>query len=305
MLQQRLANAVAVRFFMPDPALRPYISTYYLTEVALPEGERIEDRLHPEWANVRFLGNPGWLGAIGDAPLTPLPPVVAVGPTSHATRFSTGTTRAWGIGLLPLGWARFVDAAALDYVDRFVDAATDPAFAAFAGLNGQLFAGSPEAAGEAATIDAFMLAKLATRPLASDKARIVAAHAGLLNTAVTSVSALALRLDMSARSLERLSLRAFGFSPKLLLRRQRFLRSLAQFMLDPSLRWISTLDWQYVDQAHFVRDFQRFMGMSPSRYAALDHPIMSAAAKARMAAAGEAVQVLHQPAVSLAQTTTR
>ena len=27
------------------------------------------------------------------------------------------------------------------------------------------------------------------------------------------------------------------------------------------------------DQAHFVRDFKRFMGMSPSRYAALDHPV--------------------------------
>ena len=81
----------------------------------------------------------------------------------------------------------------------------------------------------------------------------------------------------------------------LLLRRQRFLRSLAQFMLDPSLTWIKTLDWHYVDQAHFVRDFKRFMTMSPSTYAALDHPVLRSAARARAVAAGAAVQALHQP----------
>jgi hypothetical protein len=80
-----------------------------------------------------------------------------------------------------------------------------------------------------------------------------------------------------------------------LLRRQRFLRSLAQFMLDPTLTWISTLDWHYVDQAHFVRDFKRFMSMSPSSYAARDHPVLRAAAQARTAAAGAAVQALHKP----------
>lgn len=106
---------------------------------------------------------------------------------------------------------------------------------------------------------------------------------------------LAHRLGISSRSLERLSLKAFGFSPKLLLRRQRFLRSLAQFMLDPSLTWIRTLDFQYVDQAHFVRDFRRFMAMSPRHYAALDHPVLRAAAQGRSAAAGAAVQALHRP----------
>ena len=103
------------------------------------------------------------------------------------------------------------------------------------------------------------------------------------------------RLGISSRSLERLSLKAFGFSPKLLLRRQRFLRSLAQFTLDPSLTWIRTLDFHYVDQVHFVRDFRRFMGMSPRSYGALDHPLMRAAVHGRTAAAGAAVQALHRP----------
>ena len=93
--------------------------------------------------------------------------------------------------------------------------------------------------------------------------------------------------------------RVFGFSPQLLLRRQRFIRSLAKFMLDPSLKWIDTLDTHYHDQAHFVRDFKRFMTMSPSEYARLPHPILAAAAHARMAVAGEAMQVLHSPAAQV------
>jgi AraC-like DNA-binding protein len=117
----------------------------------------------------------------------------------------------------------------------------------------------------------------------------------LLDPQIETVTDLTDHVGMNVRSLERLSRRAFGFPPKLLLRRQRFLRSLARFMLDPSLTWLSTLDYQYHDQSHFVRDFKRFMGMSPSAYAKLDKPILIAAARARMEIAGAAVQGLHNP----------
>jgi hypothetical protein len=73
------------------------------------------------------------------------------------------------------------------------------------------------------------------------------------------------------------------------------MRSLAQYMLDPSLRWIGAIDAHYHDQAQFVRDFHRFMGMSPSEYAARPHPILDAVMHARAAAAGAAVQALHPP----------
>ncbi|MFC0590331.1 helix-turn-helix domain-containing protein [Novosphingobium aquiterrae] len=295
MQPQFAGDAVGVRFFMPSPALAPYVSTYYLTEVSVPAGTMIEDYLHPEWGNLRFARNDSWRAAIGAQPLRIAPRFIASGPSSHCSHFVTGTTRIWGIGILPLGWARFFDAPASDYADDFVDAAADPVFTGLAGLPDQAFADAPDPAAEARRIDTFLLDYLATRPAHAEEARIRAAHGALIDLDVAAVTDLAARIGTSPRSLERLSLRAFGFSPKLLLRRQRFLRSLAQFMLDPSLTWISTLDWQYVDQAHFVRDFKRFMGMSPSAYAALDHPVLRAAARARLAAAGEAVQALHRP----------
>jgi methylphosphotriester-DNA--protein-cysteine methyltransferase len=155
--------------------------------------------------------------------------------------------------------------------------------------------GPPDPAAEAARIDAFFCRLLDHYPPHEDEAKIRAAHAALIDDRVASVSELSEALEISTRSLERLSLKAFGFSPKLLLRRQRFLRSLAQFMLDPSLTWIKTLDFHYVDQAHFVRDFRRFMTLSHSAYAALDHPVLRSAARARAVAAGAAVQALHHP----------
>lgn len=296
MTRQGLNDAVGTRFFMPSAELAPYISTYYMTDFALQPGETVSDWLHPEWANVRLSDSISWQARIGSGDLAPLPRIIGTGPTGLATHFSvTGPMRSWGIGILPLGWLRLFDAPADRLADQTMACADGTPFADFAPLYDQVFAGPADPAAEAARIDAFMLALLKRRPPHEDEPRIRQAHAALLDETVNSVGDLAERLGISARSLERLSLRAFGFSPKLLLRRQRFLRSLSQFMLDPSLKWISTLDWHYVDQAHFVRDFQRFMTMRPSQYAALDHPVLRSAARARAVATGVAVQALHQP----------
>jgi AraC-like DNA-binding protein len=283
MLKQGLTDAVSTRFFMPSPALAPYISTIYLTEFAIQPGETVADWLHPEWANIRLSDSGAWRSAIGGDNYGPLDRTIGTGPTSLATHFIIDApTKVWGIGILPLGWVRLFDTPA----DRLAD---------FAMLHAQLFSSPTDPAAQAARIDAFLLDILSRRPPHEDETRIHTAHTALIDDDITSVADLAERLGTSARSLERLSLRAFGFSPKLLLRRQRFLRSLSQFMLDPSLTWIKTLDWHYVDQAHFVRDFKRFMTMSPSAYAALDHPVLRSAARARAVAAGAAVQALHQP----------
>lgn len=283
-----------LRFFAPSEALRPYISTLYLTDFRAESGKRFEDYLHPEWANLRFVAGEPLCAAVGGPPLVELPKLVAVGPTSRATLFTAGRSRVWGIGLLPLGWAKFVDAPADAFTDRICDGEQDEAFATIAPLEKCLdeVQGMP-AEIEAAAINAFFEARLADAP--DDDPRIIKAHSALVDDAIDSVSGLAGRLAMTERSLERFCRKAFGFPPKLLLRRQRFLRSLAQFMIDPSLKWINTMDWQYHDQAHFSRDFVRFMGMNPGEYGAMPHPIMMAAAKARMAMAGAAMQALHDP----------
>ena len=286
---------VTIRFFLPNDQLKPYISTFYLTEVRPENGQIIGDWLHPEWANLRFISGEGPTAAIGDAEPQSMPLFSAFGPTSKATRFESGAMRSWGVGLLPLGWSKFVDAPAEHYADKAVDGSLDPMLAALAELHDIIYSG--EAGGpdrEVARISAFFSGLLDKGP--PDNPMIAEAHAILVDPDLATVQAMADRLAISGRTLDRLCRRAFGFPPKLLLRRQRFLRSLAENMLNPDQNWVSSLDHQYYDQAHFARDFQRFMGMSASDYKARPHPFLNAAVHGRMAAAGAGMQALHDPA---------
>jgi AraC-like DNA-binding protein len=286
-------KSVAVRFALPAPPLRPFITTYYRSDLLCGAQEWVEDHLHPEWANLRFLAGVSAEAAIGADPISASPAFAVTGPTSRATRFRISGGHSWGVGLLPLGWASLLRVDAGDYADRFVDGRRDQAFAALVPLADALAASSGDYAEGLALIEAHMT-RLFDRRLAADPA-IIALNDALVDPEMVSVADLTARLGMNVRSLERLSRRAFGFPPKLLLRRQRFLRSLARFMLDPSLKWLGVLDCHYHDQSHFVRDFKRFMGMSPSAYAKLDKPLLVAATRARMEIAGAAMQALHRP----------
>lgn len=288
--------AIRLRFIMPEADLAPYVTTLYHMEVGQIGEGFLEDWLHPEWGNLRFHDGCLIEAGVGDAPLVSVPQAVMTGPTSMCTRFRIRPGRFWGVGLLPLGWVHFCAGEASRYRDRFCDARADEIFAGLAGIGEGLFKDAVDVVREVDHLQAG-LRRLLRRPVSGED-RIAKANAALIDPDVTSVADFADHTAMSPRTLERLCRRAFGFPPKLLLRRQRFLRSLARYMMDPSMSWLGSLDSGYHDQAHFVRDFHRFMTMSPSAYAKLDHPILMAAMRGRMEAAGQAMQALHQPAVN-------
>jgi AraC-like DNA-binding protein len=284
---------VLARFCAPPPELARYFTSFYLAEIDVPSGGVVVDYLHPEWANLRFASGYGLSAdnhrgdSIRDCAFA------VTGASSHALRFEVKTCRIWGAGLMPLGWAKFVGAPAGDYADALVDGFGDSAFANFAALANNLFGLLPDADAELARIIAHFRARLAEGP--PDDDRVMALHAAMIDPQVGTVADLSGRTGISQRTIERISRHAFGFSPKLLLRRQRFIRSLAQYMLDPSLRWIGALDGHYHDQSQFVREFRQFMAMNPRDYAKADHPILTAFVKARALAAGAPMQTLDGP----------
>jgi AraC-like DNA-binding protein len=280
------APPIEVSFYRLSEALRPYFTALYLFEIAGDDGVAIEDCLHPEWAAMRFTHGTPPLAAIGPGELAPQWPFVVSGPNSVSIRFRLVPARIWGLGLLPAGWARFVDGRACDFADRTVDGLADPAFRVFAPLLAMMQEPSASSEAIARRIDAYLLAQLG-QPSPHEQL-ITACHAALRDAEVTNVAQLGERLGLSARSLERLCGRYFGFPPKLLLRRQRLLRSLARFMLDPCRRWSQAIDRQYHDQAQFVRDFRAFMGMTPSEYADTPHPVMDKIMAHRMVDQGAA-----------------
>lgn len=294
-----LANApqdrqVMVNFFQPPLELRRYFTTFYFMDFSGDSSDAVVDYLHPEWANLRFFSGNGPDAENADGVRVSGVTFYATGPSSKAVRFAIAPpTRMWGVGLLPLGWAKFVRCDADSLADALTDGMTHPAFAEFIPLAASVFGEKPDLAGELARITDFFRARI-DAPVV-DELKIVSMHEAVVDPEVSTVAALVDNTWINQRTLERIGHRVFGFSPKLLLRRQRFLRSLAHYVMEPGHKWIGSIDEQYHDQSQFVRDFKAFMGMTPRQYAALDKPILGAFMRERMRVAGQAVQGLDSP----------
>ena len=280
--------AIDVRYYRLSEPLQPFFTALYAFEYGCAPGHAIEDWLHPEWSQMRFVWGPSPQARVGPGALRRQWGFVASGPTSRSIHFKLKRGRAWGLGLQPAGWAKFANGPASAVADMTVDGSSHPAFALFAPIQRMLGPDEPDLATFAERINEYLLEHL-DRP--SDRQDlIIACHGALRDPDVASVGELGERVGLGSRSLERLCARYFGFPPKLLLRRQRFLRSLSRFMLDDKANWSTAIDGQYHDQSQFVRDFRAFMGMTPGEYAERSHPILAPTMAQRMADHGIAPQ---------------
>jgi AraC-like DNA-binding protein len=280
------------QFILPTPALQRYLSSYYFFEINVPGDSRQEDLLHPEGASAHFTLSGVLHGSIIGEPMT-LPPVANMtGPTIRASLISCNSIYLAGIGILPLGWHRFVTCDANKWANRVGDLTVNPEFALFKTIWEDIKHLS-EPREMADIFDRVLLSAISRHdPLEDD---IEALHTALTNPELSNVAELAAATGISKQRLERLSRKVFGFPPKLLLRRQRFLRTLGAVMLDPNLKWTAALDNHYHDQAHFNRDFVEFMGMTPSRYLAMPRPISTVSTQARIQHLGDPLQGLQRP----------
>ncbi len=283
---------LSVRFFLPAPGLRPYVTSYY----ALETGDtRIDDHLHPEWANIRFALSGRWTWSMEDSATDSevTGDATLFGPTSRAARITASSgAKLWGIGLLPLGWACLFGRPASDYAN--LGAPLDKLWGEAASA---LLAGLRADDGDAARVarlDAFLQARLRAGAIPADPI-LLRMHAALMSGDIATVASFAREVGVSQRTLERLCPRFFGFAPKPLLRRQRFLRALDAVQNNPGRTLIERLDADYFDQAHFVREFHAFMGSAPTAYFAQPRELMRLAAEERRKLLGEALQGLHAP----------
>jgi AraC-like DNA-binding protein len=264
---------LSLRYFRPPAGLDRYFQSIFLLETFPPEGGTITDFVLPTWGIVswrdreamtmRFLN-----GEKFDAGLAG-----AVGPFDHAARLECGPMRQWSAVLLPAGWARFVDAPARAYGNRAVAIEGDEAFRAFWPIGDALFQGAPDAEAELQIILDCLSRRLEAPPR-EDEARIEAITAALMDARCANVSDLAEKAGLGRRTLERVCESAFGLAPKMLLRRQRFMRSVTQHMLGGKRPWIEAIDDIYHDQPQFVREFREFTGLTPRQFAKLDRPMM-------------------------------
>ena len=282
---------VRSRFFAPPPEFDGCFTTFYHLDLTVDDGATISDHLQPEWSGIRFMAGSRPVARLGKT-LVDRPRFAASGPSSLPTHFEIGSTRLWGVGFLPLGWCRFLDVDAKSLANIACNGEEHPAFAKFAPLADVLC--DPEIDDQAQFEAISELMRQLMQPTRDDD-KVIRVHRAMVDENLGSVAEFAKEAGLSTRSLERICGRYFGFTPKLLLRRQRFMRSLTTFMLNPRAKWTDAMDEHYHDQAQFTREFHTFMGMSPSAYASMEHPILTAFVEARARIWGSPAQTLDKP----------
>jgi len=266
---------ISVCIYLPDERLRSFVTFYYFVESEVP----FEDFLYPEWGNVRFPVRGSWLVQLPytnwETPLTGS----LFGPTDRAMRVASLGGKTVGFGLTPLGWECFLRVPADSLANRLAE--LDDAFGmAAVDIHAQLIAHVSDAEG-VALFDMLLLARLDSSPpnskgaLRSDQALRERPH---------DVEAFAAAAKLPTRTLSRLCHRLFGFGPKRLLRRQRFLDTLGLIRVTEHPQFSALIGEAYFDQPHFNREFREFMGITPSQYLAAPRPIFANAARAQAAA---------------------
>lgn len=85
---------------------------------------------------------------------------------------------------------------------------------------------------------------------------------------ITRVQELAERFSLHTRSLQRLFLHYVGVSPKWVIQRSRIHEAAGMAAAGAVPDWAAlAADLGYHDQAHFIKDFKAFVGVSPEEYA--------------------------------------
>lgn len=260
----------SVRVYRPASLLESYVTFYYFVDALGP----LTDFLYPEWGNVRFVISGEWRLAMPDYPSDPHTNDI-FGPTDRCGTVHASGGHMIGFGVTPLGWHRlFGDASAMvNGVRPLADELGVPASALGAALGGDA-----DDAAVVSRFDALLSSVFAARP--ADDAVAVAVDAALRQRP-GDVPAFAAAAGVSVRTLHRLCLRVFGFPPKRLLRRQRFLDTLGLIRSAVGQSLSEALDADYTDQPHFYRDFRDFMGMSPRAYFKAGRVLMAQAADAQ------------------------
>ncbi len=257
---------LSLEYFAPSEKLAPFVKAYYRVAGYLEPGQHLADHLVPNMATLRFELAGGWNYRWGETDWVAFPKSALVGPTSMPLAVETrGPFLLFGIDLTPRGQALVWDGAASDIADRCLEL-TWMSGGVYLQLFGLLsIAGDDN--GRVAAADAFMLERLQqTKMPKQDLIAAIDAHLDRADEEDVTVAGIARALDVSERQLERWTAKLYGFRPKLILRRARFMRVLEAILSNPSSQWQDVAGASYFDQSHFCRDFKLFCGLTPGKF---------------------------------------
>jgi AraC-like DNA-binding protein len=250
--------------YAPGASVSGVVSSYHVASGAPEPGLMFRDRMLPGSAVLRFQLFGDWQAGFRKGALRPAPPAMLIGYTTWPVEVATEQSfRVIGVGLPPQGWRRLIDRPADAYADQMVDLREimGPS------VDEVMVQLQPDASDEAllAVIEAFLRKRLETlgieeSPFIDQLERILATGEPL------RVDRIADQLGLSERQLERSVARAFGCTPKLLIRKHRFLRAVAALTKSPAHAWLEAAGTDFYDQSHLIREFRRFADATPTEY---------------------------------------
>lgn len=287
-----MPKGMAIRYDQPADELTDYVTGYHLYAAHGPQAMRLENWFLPGTANVRILLNAGPVAVtIGRRRYDPLPQTSLFGPTSHAVHTCTNGGIAIGFGISALGWSRFFAGSA----ERYREQVAPLADAARPGFDQRLLAvlsAIPDEHALKPALDAFLVSEMGPK---SPDEELIRRIAHLITDDTPGGVAEASRAwGVSQDVVRRTCKRYFGFGPKTLLIRSRFLRSLIPLIEAEGEQDYSQIDAAYVSASHFLRDAQAVLGTTPRRFVQEDLVFLTASLRARAAVLGCATQALHR-----------
>ena len=279
-----MSEAVSpVQYWQPSATLAPYVTGFHSYHAALPPGLILQDVFLPSWASIRVAlhESPPWSLRMGPRTFDPMPQIALIGPTNCAGYLSTQGGTMVGVGLKPLGWAQLFGGDVSKHANRVVPLS-------------QIDSGAEQLREALETDEApdqafgrWLEARLHRRPAADP--RIAQLFAILEQGCETRIDVIADMLGTSPRSLATMTRYSFGFTPKLLLRRTRFVRALSAMLAAPDQGAAVLEEAGYYDRSHFLRDSHLFLGCSIREFNKRRGPLNGAAMRVRSTVIGAAI----------------
>jgi AraC-like DNA-binding protein len=265
------------RNYPPSPALAPYIARHYVFSAALPPDFEMIDRLLSETAFVRLLLQGDWAAEVAPDDWRTAGPVPFFGANCRPMRVRVrGPFRVVGFALRPCGWRALFDRPASDFADRMLPfqdlwgGDADRLLAAVAPLE--------DDAAIVAAVETIVAARLRSHPIDRGLERL---ERIARQDSTTKVEAVADGLGITTRQLERRCLEGFGHTPKMVLRRSRFLDMATVMRGLGTVSDEALAELRYFDQSHRIREFRRFIGMTPAVFERTPTPLLTAGLQLR------------------------
>lgn len=188
-----------------------------------------------------------------------LPEIAIIGPSSQPVTLKIDGVAPVELPLSALDWSRLTTVSAAAIADRIV-----PAADLGLRLDGLMATGDIVATAVARLADT-ITRRPANGPDMVDEPVIRELMALIDEGTVFDAATAADRIGTSPHLLRRIALRWFGFPPKTLLMRRRFLTALEQFRIS-GMDVTAVAPLGYYDASHFLRDANRFLGTTPRRF---------------------------------------